>query len=84
MFYSVGQAGIGQMSWMRIPPSMLGKRITITRNGRSEQVIFTTSGYLKFALYRQRVPETLLGQRPTTTPCYSTPFIMSQKFMDAG
>lgn len=46
MFYSVGQAGIGQMSWMRIPPSMLGKRITITRNGRSEQVIFTTSGML--------------------------------------
>jgi len=24
MFYSVGQAGIGQMSWMRMPPSMLG------------------------------------------------------------
>ena len=43
MFYSVGQAGIGQMSWMRMPPSMLGKIITITRNGRSEQVIFTTS-----------------------------------------
>lgn len=46
MFYSVGQAGIGQMSWMRMPPSMLGKRITITRNGRSEQVIFTTSDML--------------------------------------
>jgi hypothetical protein len=46
MFYSVGQAGIGQMSWMRMPPSMLGKIITITRNGRSEQAIFTTSDML--------------------------------------
>ncbi len=46
MFYSVGQAGIVQMSWMRIPPSMLGKRFTITQNGRSENMIFTTSGML--------------------------------------
>ena len=90
---SVGQAGIGQMSWMRIPPSMLGKRITITRNGRSEQDVtihykqnysMIQLRYLKFVLYRQRVPETLLGQRPTTTPCYSTPFIRSQKCIDAG
>lgn len=67
MFYSVGQAGIGQMSWMRIPPSMLGKRITITRNGRSEQVIFTTSGMLMVYSYHNTL-QTKLFNDTTTLP----------------
>ncbi|XP_062602243.1 uncharacterized protein LOC134263901 [Saccostrea cucullata] len=42
--FSVGEGGLGQPSWMRIPPSMLGRRITVIQNGKPQQIIFTASG----------------------------------------
>lgn len=42
--FSIGQYGLGQPSWMRIPPSMLGKRITVIKDGKPQQIIFSTNG----------------------------------------
>ncbi|XP_056003263.1 uncharacterized protein LOC125662031 [Ostrea edulis] len=42
--FAVGQGGLGQPSWMRIPPSMLGKRITVIQNGKPQQIIFSARG----------------------------------------
>ncbi|XP_065925822.1 uncharacterized protein [Magallana gigas] len=42
--FSIGQGGLGQPSWMRIPPSMLGKRITVVKDGKPQQIIFSING----------------------------------------
>eukprot|EP00105_Crassostrea_gigas_P017587 XP_011435421.1 PREDICTED: uncharacterized protein LOC105333903 [Crassostrea gigas] len=42
--FSIGQGGLGQPSWMRIPPSMLGKWITVVKDGKPQQIIFSING----------------------------------------
>jgi hypothetical protein len=35
---------------MRIPPSMMGKKITVMHNGKRQQIIFSASGMVFFSL----------------------------------
>ncbi|XP_062612570.1 uncharacterized protein LOC134274312 [Saccostrea cucullata] len=41
--FSVG-TGLGQPTWMRVPPSMIGRRIVTTINGRKQVIVFTNGG----------------------------------------
>ncbi|XP_056009479.1 uncharacterized protein LOC125680096 [Ostrea edulis] len=41
--FSVG-TGLGQPTWMRIPPFMLGRRIVTTINGKKQVIVFTNGG----------------------------------------
>lgn len=35
------ETGLGQPTWMRVPPSMLGRRIVTTINGKKQVIVFT-------------------------------------------
>nr|XP_022319349.1 uncharacterized protein LOC111122085 [Crassostrea virginica] len=41
--FSVG-TGVGQPTWMRVPPSLLGRRIVTTINGKEQVIVFTSGG----------------------------------------
>ncbi|XP_062604686.1 uncharacterized protein LOC134266472 [Saccostrea cucullata] len=41
--FSVG-TGLGQPTWMRVPPSMIGRRIVTTINGKKQVIVFTNGG----------------------------------------
>lgn len=56
---SIGQYGLGQPSWMRIPPSMLGKRITVIKDGKPQQIIFSTNGTTHMAKWKAVIKQFL-------------------------
>lgn len=40
----LAKGGLGRLFWMRILPSMLGKRITVVKDVKLQQIIFSTNG----------------------------------------